>query len=88
MVAAVRTSETSANFNETTRRYIPEGYYLQKINNNLIFDKEYKLWISSLCLQFSAVSCYSFPHTSNYSPQRLVIVHCQSSPDIFTLSVT
>jgi hypothetical protein len=29
MTEAVRTSETSVNFNETSRRYIPEGRHLQ-----------------------------------------------------------
>jgi hypothetical protein len=41
MMEAVRTSETSANFNETTRRYIPEdchflGFYLLTLLNNSI----------------------------------------------------
>jgi hypothetical protein len=27
LMKAVRTSETSVHFNETTRRYIPEGYH-------------------------------------------------------------
>jgi hypothetical protein len=31
MMQIVRASETSANFNETTRRYIPEGYRLQRL---------------------------------------------------------
>jgi hypothetical protein len=29
MMEAVRTSEKSVYFNENTRRYIPEDYYLQ-----------------------------------------------------------
>jgi hypothetical protein len=30
MMQAVRTSEASVYFNETTHPYIPEGYHLQK----------------------------------------------------------
>jgi hypothetical protein len=30
MMAAVRVSETSAYFNETARRYIPEGCHLRR----------------------------------------------------------
>jgi hypothetical protein len=33
MIEAVRTSETSAKFNVTTRRYIPEDSKLYKYNN-------------------------------------------------------
>jgi hypothetical protein len=34
MMEAVHTSETSVYFNETTRRYIPEGSYLKKYSSN------------------------------------------------------
>jgi hypothetical protein len=39
MIEAVHTSETSINFNVTTRRYIPEGYVNFKIIA-LYFEKD------------------------------------------------
>jgi hypothetical protein len=36
MTEAVRASETSAYLNETTRRYIPEGYHHTRRRENLI----------------------------------------------------
>jgi hypothetical protein len=62
MMEAVRTSETSVNFNVTTGRYFPEDSKLHTRRHENLKSHMYKYASNAVCEDNAAIKCITLQH--------------------------
>jgi hypothetical protein len=62
MMEAVRTSETLVYFNETTRRYTPEGYHLDTRRRENLKPHEGTFLVTQLLYEAPVTESHDFLH--------------------------